>query len=263
MAAKHSKYSRWGLAAIGGGIALTAIEVYGAVSYLVSQAVPNYLVAGGTVVTLVAAVLPVLAGRCWGHGRYLLAILLWLAMAPALSVIVTAAVERTGSANDGAERGRLAIAQKLALAREAEKDAKVDAAADEAAAKAECAKAPKGADPRGPACKSLEARAEASRKRLEAARDAVANSAVVPKDPMASRIAAVLPVNEEAVRIYQPLVLPLSISALGLLLISAGAHSPKPVKAVPKRKGKGRKRKPRLGKRPPPTTNVVPLRRRA
>lgn len=248
MATKHSNYSKWALAAIAGGAVLTAIEVYGAVSYLVSQAVPNYLVAGGAVVTLVAATLPILAARCWRDRRRLLAVLLWAALAPALSVIVTAAVERTGSANDGAERGRQAIAQKLALAREGEKEAKADVAADEAAAKAECARAVKGADPRGPACKSLEARADNSRKRLEAARETVAQAGVVPKDPMASRIAAVLPVNEEAVRIYQPLVLPLSISALGLLLISAGAHNtPKPPAKVVKRKG--RKPRKRLGPR--------------
>jgi hypothetical protein len=37
MAAKHSNYSKWGLAAIGGGVALSAIEVIGAVGYLISQ----------------------------------------------------------------------------------------------------------------------------------------------------------------------------------------------------------------------------------
>jgi hypothetical protein len=61
---------------------------------------------------------------------------------------------------------------------------------------------------------------------------------------------------------FSSIVPPLSISALGLLLISAGAHSPKPAKAVRKAKGK-RKRKPRLGKAPKPSANVVPLRRRA
>jgi len=74
-----------------------------------------------------------------GSGRYILAVLLWAAMAPALSVIVCAAVERTGGANDTAERGRQAVAQKLALAREAEKEAKAVADSDELAAKAECA----------------------------------------------------------------------------------------------------------------------------
>src|SRR5262245_66531102 len=103
--AKHStySYSRWGIVAIFAGAALTAIEVYGAVSYLASQAQPHYLVAGGAIVTVVAAILPLLAGRCWQARRYLLAILLWMAMAPALSVIVCAAVERTGGANDTAE----------------------------------------------------------------------------------------------------------------------------------------------------------------
>ena len=259
--ASRRYYSKWACAAIVGGVALTAIEVYGAVSYLVSQGAPNYLVAGGAVVTLVAAILPVLAGRCWGNGRHALAVMLYLAMVPALSLIVFAAVERTGGANDEAERGRQVVAQKIALAREAVVDARADVEAAEAKAAAECSRASKGADPRGPLCKAAEDRAEKSRKRLETARDGVAQAGVAPKDPAASRIAAVLPLSEEVVRLYQPLVLPLSISALGLLLIAVGAHVPKRRKAK-KRRGK-RKRKPRLGKGPQPSANVVPLRRRA
>lgn len=61
---------------------------------------------GGAVVTIVAAVLPLLAPRSWAQGRYVLAILTWLAMVPALSVIVCAAIDRTGSANDHADRVR-------------------------------------------------------------------------------------------------------------------------------------------------------------
>ena len=76
------------------------------------------------------------------------------------------------------------------------------------------------------------------------------------KPALSPRLAAILPVSEEAIVLYQPLVLPVAISVLGLLLISAGAHQPKPQK-VPKRKGK-RKRKPRLGKGPQPSSNVVP-----
>jgi hypothetical protein len=251
MATKR-RYSKWGIAAIIGGVALTGIEIYGAVSYLVSQEQPHYLVAGGAVVTLVAAILPVLAGRCWHHGRYILAVLLWAAMAPALSVIVCAAVERTGGANDAAERGRQAVAQKLALAREAETEAKAVADSDELAAKAECASGRKAK------CLGLEARADQSRERLEAARSAVAQAGVAPKDPMASRIAAVLPIPEEAVRIYQPLILPLAISGLGLLLITVGAHQPRRRKAR-RRKGRRKRRKARPARR---TGNVVPLRPR-
>jgi hypothetical protein len=188
--------------------------------------------------------------------------MLYAAMVPALSLIVFAAVERTGGANDQAERDRQAVAQKIALTREAVKDAKADVEAAEAKAAAECSRASKGANPQGPLCKAAEDRAEKSRQRLEAARDRVAQAGVVPKDPAASRIAAVLPFSEAAIQLYQPLILPLSISALGLLLIAVGAHTPRRRKAK-KRKGKQRKRKPRLGKGAQPSANVVPLRRRA
>src|SRR5262245_58307218 len=119
--AKHLKYSKWGLAAIAGGIALTAIEVVGAVSYLVGQDSPSYLVAGGAMVTVVAAILPILAARCWQNRRYLLALLLWAAMVPALSLVFSAAVERTGSARDGANRDRQVIAQRIELTRRRER----------------------------------------------------------------------------------------------------------------------------------------------
>ena len=121
MATKHSKYSKWGLAAIGGGVALTAIEVVGAVGYLISQDQPSYLVAGGAIITVIAAILPILAGRCWWERRRLLALMLWVAMVPALSLIFTAAVERTGGARDAGNRDRQVIAQRIALTRDAEK----------------------------------------------------------------------------------------------------------------------------------------------
>jgi hypothetical protein len=236
------------------------------VSYLVSQASPSYLVAGGAVVTIVAATLPILAARCWRDRRPTLAALLWVALVPALSLIFTAAVERTGGARDEANRGRQEVAQRIELAREAVKDAKAVADSDEAAAKAECARAPKkGVDPRGPACKSIEVRADNSRRRLQAAREAQAQAGVVPQDPQARRIAAVLPgVSEEAVQLYQPLVLPLAISIIALLLIAYGAHHP-PKRRVPK--GVGRKRQAASPKRKlkasplpkPLPDNVVPL----
>ena len=65
------RYSYLGLAAIAGGIGLTAIEVVGAVGYLMSQDQPSYLVAGGAAVTVVATMLVPLAERCWkGAGTF-------------------------------------------------------------------------------------------------------------------------------------------------------------------------------------------------
>ena len=90
-------------------------------------------------------------------------------------------------------------------------------------------------------------------------------SGVAPKsDPMAARLAAVVPgLTEEAVLLYQPLALPLTISLLGILLIAAGARPARPVKPVVrkgKRKRKTRKAKAQASVKP---TNVVPIRRRA
>ena len=189
--------------------------------------------------------------------------MLWAAMVPALSLIFTAAIERTGGARDEGNRDRQVIAQRIELTRAAEKEAKADVEADEARAAAECSRASKGADPRGLLCKAAEGRADTSRQRLKAARDDVAQAGVVPTDPQARRLAAILPgISEEAIQLYQPLVLPTAISVLGLLLISAGAHQPRPPAKVVRRKGK-RRRKPRLGKGPQPSATVVPLRRRA
>jgi len=139
-------------------------------------------------------------------------------LVPALSLVFSAAVERTGGARDAANKDRQAIAQHIALKREAVKDAKVVADEDELAAKTECVSGRKAR------CLGLEARANLSRQRLETARTAVAQAGVVPTDPQARRLAAILPVSEEAIQLYQPLVLPLAIAALGLLLIAVGAH---------------------------------------
>ena len=261
MAAKRS-YSMWALAAIAGGVVLTAIEVVGAVGYLVSQNQPSYLIAGGAVVTVLAAILLPLAERCWRRRQYLFAALLMAALVPALSVIFTAALERTGGARDAAERDRQAVALRIGLARTAETEAKADADKAKAKADVECSRSanPK-VDPRGPLCKAAGERADTKTKALQAAREELVKAGVVPRDPMAVRLAAVLPMSEEAISLYQPLVLPISISVLGLLLIAVGVHRPKPPKAKAKDKRKG-KAKPKAKPPPQPSpAKVVPLRR--
>jgi hypothetical protein len=260
--AKVPRYSKWALAAIAGGVVLTAIEVVGAVGYLASQNQPSYLVAGGAVVTVVAAILPILAGRCWGHGRYILAVLLWMAMVPALSVILCAAVERTGGAKDSADRDRQAHVLKLSLAKVTADEAKAQADTSQVKADAECSRSagPK-VDPRGPLCKAAQERADKAAKALKSARDEVVKIGPAPIDPMASRLAAVLPVTEAAISLYQPLVLPLAISITGLLLIACGAHSPKRRKA--KRRAGKRKRRPKPRTAQPSSAKVIPLRRRS
>jgi hypothetical protein len=132
-------------------------------------------------------------------------------------------------------------------------EAKAVAAEDEAADKADSATGRKAK------CLGLEARADASRRRLETARTELANAGVVPSDPQARRLAAILPITEEAIQLYQPIILPVTISVLGLLLIAVGAHTPKRRKA---RRRKGRKR--RAARKPAPRlgSNVVRFRQK-
>jgi hypothetical protein len=269
MAKPAKRYSLWRPVAIAAGVALTGIEVWGAVEYLLKQeGHVSYLVLGGAIVTAVAALLPPLAERTWRAGRYTLALLLWAALLPALALILTAAIERTGGARDTAQMERRAIVQKIELARASVADAKTRLAAADAAVLAETKR--KDAPGCGRICKGLKIEAEAARKELTEARSAVAAAGVAPKDSQAVRIAAVLPLTEADVALYQPLILPLAISALGLLLIAVGAHTPKRRKAL-KRKGKPKRRSPPKPKTPrskakalpmPPPANVVPMRRR-
>lgn len=259
--ASRKTYPLWKPVAIAAGVTLTGIEVWGAVEYLLKQeGHVSYLVLGGGIVTAVAALLPPLAERCWQAGRKTLALLLWAALLPALALVLTAAIERSGGARDGAQSGRQVIAQRIELARSAEAEAKTRLKTAEAAVLAETARKDKPGC--GLACKSLKVEVEEARKELKLARDAVAAAGVVPKDSQATRIAAILPVSEEAVALYQPIILPISISALGLLLIAVGAHSSKRRKAQKKRRGKRKK-----GRRPTPPkpspAKVVPFRRRA
>ena len=56
--AKRLTYSKWACVAISAGAALMAVEVIGAVGYLVNQDQPSYLVAGGALVTVVVGLGP-------------------------------------------------------------------------------------------------------------------------------------------------------------------------------------------------------------
>jgi hypothetical protein len=96
---------------------------------------------------------------------------------------------------------------------------------------------------------------------LEAAREVLAKAGIIHTDPQARRLAAILPVTEEAVALYAPLILPVAISAIGLLLVAAGAHPP--ARKAQSKVGKRKRRRRRKAAAPQPSqrSNVVPLRK--
>jgi hypothetical protein len=251
------------LASIVIGAAFTGIEIYGAAAYLLEQAQPPYLVLGGALTTAAAATLIPLSERCFRDGRYLLGVLLMAALIPALSIIVTAAIERTGGARDRIAGDHQAKAAAIRLKNDAVADAKADLERLRAAEERECNSAKPGADPRGPRCKSAEKRTQEGRERLETVRGKLADAGVASKDPMVARLAAVLPgISEADIALFHPLILPLTISLLGILFIAAGARPPKPREAQTRR-GKRKKRRRPVPPKPSEGRNVVPLRRKA
>lgn len=235
-----SKYSVVRGLAISAGLAFTGIEVFGATEYLLKQeGHVSYLVVGGAVVTATASLLPLLAERQWRAGNKLQALLLWAALLPALSLILSAAIERTGGARDRAGQERQTIERRIALAKSAAIEARDTVSAAEAAVHAETRN---GGCKR--ICQDLKATAEAARKRLAEARANPDLRLVVPSDPQAVRIAAMLPVTEAQVALYQPVILPVAVSMLGILLLGTSLAETKP------RKVKGHKPKRRARRKP-------------
>ena len=255
-------YHPWQLLAIAIGISLTGIEVWGSGTYLLDQQGGwNYIVSGGIAITSLAAAIPFFAERAWRSKAYLRAVFLWLTLPLALSITLLAAVDRIGGARDVADRDRQVSQLAIGESRDAKKAAEVELSTLSAQLLADrrsgvCSK-----------CKDLEGMVAAARKRVSEASVTVVQTGVAKKDPQAWRVAAILPISEEAVAIYQPLLLPAAIAVLAALLIAVGARGkapPLPRKRIRSRQRvqakRGRPRKQPLVA-PNETTNVVKLRR--
>ena len=149
-----------------------------------------------------AAALPIAEHACksgqWLKGAGL--ILFFLLMA---GFSLTSSLARMGGKHDGEVSAARAGNARVTLAREAYDAAK-------SAAEAECA------DGRGNRCRAAEKAVTEARKGLQEA------PIQRQEDPMARRIAAVLPVSQQTVELYQPLLAPLALQLGGFLLLAFG-----------------------------------------
>lgn len=211
------------------GIALTGTEVYGCVEYLMGRhgGQWSYIVALGAMVTASAALIPLLVEKCLAERNYLLALICCAAAFPALTTIFLAAVERTGGARDGVVAEQRQAAVKIAAAQRAEAYAQKKADADEDASRKACSTG------RGRACETMEDRARVSARALEDARKAVVKAGDLPLDPQARRISAMTGISEADIQLWEPLILPLTGSLLGILFLAVGGkleNEPEPEK---------------------------------
>jgi len=204
------------------GLGIVGIEDFGTVSYQMSiDGGISYLVLGAGAATTLSGFLPHIAERCWHDRQRGWSLFTWLLLPFAILIIILAAIDRTGSTADAKNKNIDDKAQKIELARSAE--TKAQSAADKL--DGEVLKECKTGD--GDRCKSLKKLAADAQLNLKGAREDVANEGTKPANSLTRRLTRMLPVTEEQVTLYQPLVLPLVMSALSIVLVAIGMSGPR------------------------------------
>lgn len=192
----------------------------------------HYGDAAAPLAAIVGAGMLHLAEHCWHERQRVRSIAMLGCAVGAAAISFVAVLDRVSASRDGAalvaESRNLAREQAAAALRSAEAELKDETAA----ARAECSRALPGRDPRGPGCIAAEQREERARARRDAARETVVQAgAVEHSDPGARRLSHVLPISEDAVRLYMPLLLPLWVELAGLVLLSFGLSRRRPAAA--------------------------------
>lgn len=204
-----------GVLFFGLALVLAGCEVIGVYEYVSEQAGGLYVMVGSCIIAAVTPGLPALADW-FGRGRHrLLQAGTWIGFAVCLLIVMSAAMQRTGAAADTAQQTREAAERRMRIAEAAERQAVSDYEAAQAAALRECASG------RQRRCMDAEAKAAELRAVLARARAAlVAAPAGAQLDPLAHRLASILPISEDRVRLLQPLLVPIALSILSALFFA-------------------------------------------
>jgi hypothetical protein len=214
------------------GIVFAICEVFGTYEYLhQDQGGITYVVVAGAAIAAAISLLPAWATFAW-RGRPGLSLAIWLIFIVALGSVIASALARTGTATDIAQERREQIEKKEGQAARAVADAgrRLDLANDaldkanndviENASKKGCAT--NCAALLSAAVVRAEQEVKAVRIGLDAAQRVEVSAPVGKTDSLAKRVAALLPVSEDAVRLYQPLIVPTLTSALSAVLTALG-----------------------------------------
>ncbi|MBS0252413.1 MAG: hypothetical protein JSR78_15250 [Proteobacteria bacterium] len=211
----------WRTPILAAGLCLVGIETYGSVMYLLSRDGGfSYLVLAGAACTMLSGFLPWIGEKAWKDAQRLAGFFAFCILPLALSTIALAAIERSGSAMDAANMPVTAQSRRVQLADDAIADAKVALDKASAAASAECSTG------RGPHCESLESREAQAQAKLDDARAKAGNVGANKTNALTSRLVAMLPLSEDQVTLYEPLVLPLTLSLLSVLCTAIGLGHP-------------------------------------
>lgn len=214
------------------GVIFAGCEVFGTYEYLYKdQDGITYVVVAGAAIAAAISLLPAWASFAW-RGRPWLSLSIWVIFVVALGSVVASALSRTGSATDIAQERREQIEKTEGQAARAVADAgrrldfandaldKANADVIENASKKSCAS--NCAALLSAAVVRAEREVEAARIAFDVAKRLEVDAPIGKTDLLSKRIAALLPVSEDAVRLYQPLIVPTLTSAMSAVLTALG-----------------------------------------
>jgi hypothetical protein len=178
----------------------------------------NYVVRAAVGVTLASALLPHFINRTFQQGRPLFATLLAAGFLLSLAVVFTAAIHRTVSVADAAAASRKEEVRKLEAARANVETAEQALTADRQVTAGECKTGV------GKECKRLASEGKGILQTTIDLRSKLADAKEPVEDSTPAAISALTRglLSEEQVRRFQPMLVPISVSALAGLLITLG-----------------------------------------
>jgi hypothetical protein len=210
------------------GLACVATEVYGTYEYLWEKFGRwNYLVVGGLIVTSMAAILPMAAESARQNRQWVLAAFCWLAVPLTLTLVFTAAIQRTGQVVDTDEATRQQLVKSIKTAEAEIAESLAQLPIDKATVLRTC-------EVWGPKCTRAKDDQAATERKLTEARAVLKKQGVTVDDSLAKRIEAYIPwITKEQVQLYHPMLLPLTLAILGALALAAGCAGYRKVENVP------------------------------
>jgi hypothetical protein len=205
------------LVALGGFIYFTDCEAEGIYEFLMAeQGSFTYIVKAGVGFAVAGALLPMYAGFLYKHGQWIAGTACWIALPLVMSMVLYAAINRVGGTADQAQLDRDRTTRAGSLAAKTEKEATESWEEARDTAKRECTSGPVKLQ-RGGKCLEAEGKRDTAWATVLQARVDLKAAPETQADSGARRVAAILPITEAGVRLYQPLVVPVTMAVLASL----------------------------------------------
>lgn len=250
------RYHPWRVVAMCAGVALTAIDLIGALTGLWQRDAPFYLMAAGAVIAITLGLLDPVGRYAWRQGNYPAAILCFLMIPVCAYQVVTTSLESSAGAQDAklrqiedhnyaialAKQQRAEAVQERDKAREAQAAAEAKAAAEKhrGGCKALCEGFQAEAKVEKEKAEAAQARIDALDKKLEELGPPI-------EDPLIDRLSRWFWfLDRSTIVALHPLVLPMIAPLLGALMIDVSLWG------VWESAPKAGSRTPRRGRKPPP-----------